>query len=352
MNYRWYRWRAFLDALEEVLRSHGTRLEAVARDLGEAFERDGWPETQRDAVLPEIVRRSRDMPFLRDLVEAAERGEEPPRIDDALPWGPGERTRVDRSVARGVPARNEGAGGDRGPVRAPRRIEAAERALHARTRSLAVLLERPTNPRNIAAVARTVEFFGLQELHVIQPEGRERLQGAVTRSCERYLDLHWYRATSDAVRALSDRRLLVVDRDAAAAPLSEVAVASPTVVAFGSEQLGVSDELRAAAHGSAFVPAAGFTAYLNLSTTVGIAVWELDRRLRAADDRSPLADVDRDGLRRSWYACLYGRPDDGAERERWVSDPPAVDAEPRAEARDRSARGRPESEDDRRERSR
>ena len=62
----------------------------------------------------------------------------------------------------------------------PARIRAAERALQERTRSLVVVLDDLVGARNASAVVRTAEALGLQEVHIVQREGRVALERTVT----------------------------------------------------------------------------------------------------------------------------------------------------------------------------
>jgi tRNA (guanosine-2'-O-)-methyltransferase len=371
MRDRWKRWRDYMDGLEEAARICGRQVAEVEAELAVDHERARWPGPQRDAVGPELVRRALDIPFLRDLVQAAWRlGPEahltPPDVT-FVPWQGDEQEislqAADRygssacrspsrapAVSRCEPvdsgshtpsaAADEAPAGSR-PVaarekpvdtdtispsrQAPARLRAAERALAHRTRSLTIVLERPLNPSNISAILRTADFFGWQEIHIVQQEGRARIRPAIARASHRYLDLFWHRDSGGALDALRRRgfRVLAADHGPEAASLEEADLGRKTAVVLGSEQRGVSRAVREQADGLFAIPDFGFTSYLNLSTAAGILIATLDRRMRAEGHRDPLAEADRRQVRRAWYTAL-ARQDPGRLKayEVWLAHPP------------------------------
>jgi len=330
MRDRWKRWRDYMGGLDH--------------------ERDLWPATQKEAIGQELVRRALDIPFLRDLVQAAwEVGPEshltPPDVS-FLPWQGEEREMslrasdryplsTSRSHSSTVFAEQHGSGessppersedGSPSPRQAPARLRAAERALAHRTRSLTIVLERPLNPNNVSAIFRTADFFGLQEVHIVQPEGRARIRPAIARASHRYLDLLWHRDSGAALTSLRQRgyRILAADHGPEAGSLETVALGEKVAVVLGSEQYGVSRAVREQADGLFSIPDVGFTSYLNLSTAAGILISALDRRMRIEGHRAPLGESDLRDVRRAWYVAL-ARGDAGRLQayQAWLAKPP------------------------------
>ncbi|MCS5635111.1 MAG: RNA methyltransferase [Myxococcota bacterium] len=330
MRRGWGRWRGYMDELEVVMRQAAERLAEAEALIAKAWERPTWHKAQRESVDSELLRRAQDMPFLGRLLAAArglERGArlEPPDFTGHR-WQEGEQKselssiqRFDHAPAPGDPLPRSA---DDAP---PARLQAAERALAERTRSMVVLLDDLVNPRNASAVIRTSEALGLQEVHIVQAEGRVDLERTVTMLAERWLDLYWYRDMESAVEALKGRgyRILVSDYSPAAEPLDRVPLGERVAVAFGSEQRGVSETLRAAADGFFFLPSAGFTSYLNVSVMAGVSLYTLDQRMRAEGLRAAIGEQDRAELRRAWYTAL-AKGDHRRAREflGWLENPP------------------------------
>ena len=332
----WGRWRRYFQELEDALRVAGKQLEDADRELREDHEYASWPQVQKEGHEIELLRRASDVPWLAELIRIAR-----DRPDAEAEGSPGERGMVwkdgvdrltkpsgsdDDAWSDADPAvraaAEAGPGADEAP---PSRLRAAERALRARTRSIAVLTENLINPRNAAAIARSVEFFGIQSMHLVQRDRRIPMNKSITRSCDAWLDLAWYAKSETAIEVLKGEgyAVWVADFDEASVPLERVPLSPRIAVCFGSEQLGVSPELRAAADGSFHVPGDGFTGYLNVSTASAIALASLDRRMRAAGLRAPLDEEDRRRLRRAWFPRI-ARGQAWREREyaRWIDSAP------------------------------
>ena len=76
---------------------------------------------------------------------------------------------------------------------APRR-ERIERVVAQRTRTVTVVLDRLEDSFNMAAVLRTCEGMGLQDIHVIRnPDAKFAPNSRVTQGCDKWLDLHIHR---------------------------------------------------------------------------------------------------------------------------------------------------------------
>ncbi len=329
MRKRWGRWRGYMDELEEVMRVSGEHLGEAESLIADAWQRDEWRARQRDTADSEILRRARDIPFFRRLIEIAWRlgPRAEPSAPDFVgrPWRDGESTAELLSRERFAEPSPLSFAEPVADERPPARLRAAERALAERTRSLVVVLDNLVGARNASAVVRTSEALGLQEAHLIQREGKVALERTVTMLAQRWLDLHWYRDVADAVQGLRQRgyRILVGDFSPDADSLEEVPLGDKLALAFGGEQYGVSEELRAAADGFFYLPSAGFTSYLNVSVAAGISLYAIDRRMRESGLRQPLAADDRASLRRAWYVAL-ARGDEGRARRylAWLDRPP------------------------------
>lgn len=320
MRRGWGRWRGYAEELEELMRVAGEHLAEAERLIAEAWERPTWHPRQRDSIDEEMLRRALDVPFLGDVVRTALRlapGVEltPPDFVGE-PWqeegAAATLTSTQRASGRGAvqpvaPCRDE---------QPPARLRAAERALRARTRSLVVVLDDLVSARNASAVVRTAEALGLQEVHHVQREGRVALERTVTMQAERWLDLHWYARAEEAIAGLRERdyAIWVADYAEGAVPLGEVPVRDRLAIVFGSEQSGVSQSMRAAADGFFYMPTAGFTSYVNVSVMAGIAIHDVDARMRAAGVRRPLDAEDLARVRRGFYSALARGSDDRARR--------------------------------------
>lgn len=328
MRARWGRFHGYMDELEEAMRVAGQHLQEVEEILAVAYERDTWKGAKRDGADSEIVRRALDIPFFRELLEAAHRLDSLHDLETpgfvGRDWLPGEDEDLQTSASRGPTLEIEAAAISQGD-KVPARIVAAERALQDRTRSLVVVLDHLVNTRNISAIVRSAEALGLQELHVIDAKGKPTLERTLTTRAERWIDIHWHRNGPEAIEQLRERgyRILAADFGEDAVEVEAVPLLGPTALVFGSEQRGVTAPVREAADGLFYLPNSGFTAYINVSVATAISIYALDRRMRESKIREPLSDADKEVLRPAWYTMLArGDRQKEAQYLAWATHPP------------------------------
>jgi tRNA (guanosine-2'-O-)-methyltransferase len=329
MRKKWGRWRGYMDELEEVMRVCAEQLAESEALIADVWERKLWRGARETSIDGEVLRRALDMPFFRELIEIAWRVGPDAELDAAdfegRPWNEGEGETRMLSAERvpevqALEPEERAAGAE-----PPARLRAAERALAERSRSLVVVLDDLVNARNASAVVRTAESLGLQEVHMIQREGRVALERTVTMLAQRWLDLFWYERASTTIEALRERgyRILVSDYSEDARPIDDVPLTDKVALCFGSEQSGVSEALRETADGFFYLPSVGFTSYVNVSVAAGISIHAIDARQRREGLRTPIDAADRATLRKSWYAALARGDQPRARRYlAWLDDPP------------------------------
>lgn len=168
-----------------------------------------------------------------------------------------------------------------------------ESVIAGRTRRVVPVLERLSDPHNTAAVLRSADAFGAQEVHVIETAERFVASTRVAKGSERWLDLICHASTDACVDALHARgyRVLVAAMDGEVEPQG-IAALAPVAIVFGNEHAGVSPAMRARADGAYRIPMRGFVESLNVSVAAAIT---LSTALAAAT--GDLDDTDRETLR-------------------------------------------------------
>jgi tRNA (guanosine-2'-O-)-methyltransferase len=161
------------------------------------------------------------------------------------------------------------------------RRERIEAVLAARLGSVVPVVEDVYDPHNGAAVIRTAEALGLQELHVIEPGIRFQAAKGITRGCHRWIDLHRWRDSHDAIAALRGRgfRVLATGPDATRT-IQEVPVDQPVAVLFGNERHGLAGRTVEACDETIALPMYGFTQSFNLSVSAALVLSQLAARRR------------------------------------------------------------------------
>jgi tRNA (guanosine-2'-O-)-methyltransferase len=196
---------------------------------------------------------------------------------------------------------------DRGLLSAKRRFY-LERALSQRTRSLVVVLHGVHDPHNQAAVMRSCEALGIQEVVVVAEAGEPlRPSGRVTQNAHRWLDVSRQEEFEGTATALRDRGLRLLAATFEDEPLTAIDFSPPTALVFGNESRGLPAPVVAACDGSFSIPMYGLSQSLNISVAAGVALyWAVEARRRAGEEPGDLDEVDRARLRSRFYLQAAG----------------------------------------------
>jgi tRNA (guanosine-2'-O-)-methyltransferase len=155
-----------------------------------------------------------------------------------------------------------------------------------RTRTLVVVLDRLEDAFNMAAVLRTCEAMGVQEVHVVKnPEVPFQPNASVTQGCDKWLDIVKHETFADCRAALKARgfQLWVSALRPGAVSLLEMSFDGKLALVFGNERYGVAEEAVEQADGVFWIPMRGFTRSLNISVATAASItravaWRAERR--------------------------------------------------------------------------
>ena len=150
--------------------------------------------------------------------------------------------------------------------------------------SVTVALDGPYDPHNGAAVVRSCEAFGVQQLHVIERACTPFvLAKSVSRSAQKWMDIacHSHSATALAWAKNAAMPLVAADPQGSLAP-DDLATMPRVAIVLGSEHEGIRAEIAAACVARVRVPMRGFVESLNVSVTAAILLHAATRH-RAGD---------------------------------------------------------------------
>jgi tRNA (guanosine-2'-O-)-methyltransferase len=181
-----------------------------------------------------------------------------------------------------------------------------ERVLAARLSGLTAVIENLHDPHNGAAALRSVEGFGLCELHVVEALEPFRFSSKVTQGCEKWVTIHRYPTFAACAGALHARGFAL---HAALPPtvglptvaLADLDVAGRTALVFGNEHAGLTPEAAALCDGRFSIPMHGMTGSFNLSVSVALGVYDTSRRRRVLMGGGDLDEAERASMRGCWY---------------------------------------------------
>ncbi len=177
------------------------------------------------------------------------------------------------------------------------RKERIDSVIANRTRNFVVVLDRLEDQFNMAAVLRTCESMGVQEVHIIKnAEHPWSPNSKVTQGCDKWLDLVQYNSFAECMTALKARGFTVLAsaiREGAKS-LYELKFDQKIAIVFGNERYGVSDEVLSLSDGVFWIPMHGFTQSLNISAAASASVsraiaWRIEHLGKSGDLTEPEA---------------------------------------------------------------
>ena len=171
------------------------------------------------------------------------------------------------------------------PLVGETRRERLGRVLSERIESVVMLLDAPHDPHNAAAVLRSCDAFGVQELHVLTRVEPCLLSRRVARGTLGWVDVVEHASAEAATRHFASRGFeLVAAHPEGELVADELAGVRRVVVVLGNEHQGIDPTLRSACRRSVRVPMRGFVESLNVSVCAAI--------LLAAATRGRAGDLD------------------------------------------------------------
>jgi tRNA (guanosine-2'-O-)-methyltransferase len=157
----------------------------------------------------------------------------------------------------------------------PARRERLQEVIAQRTRTVTVLLDQLEDTFNMAAVLRTCEGMGLQDVHLVRNKKHPWSPNSrVTQGCDKWLDLYQYAEPVEAVRALQAKGYKVwasAIREGATS-LYDLKFDQKIAMVFGNERFGVGDELLDAVDGVFWIPMRGFSQSFNISAAASACI--------------------------------------------------------------------------------
>lgn len=170
------------------------------------------------------------------------------------------------------------------------RAERVATVLQERTRHLTIVLEEVLGPHNCAAVLRTADAFGIQDVHFIRSsfgmdeKERERKvkrprrntpeSSKVSKGADNWLTLKRHKSPQQCVERLrkAGYRIYVSSLAEGAKPLEELPFNKKTALIYGNEVQGVSEELTKTADERFVIRNVGFVDSYNISVAVAITL--------------------------------------------------------------------------------
>jgi tRNA (guanosine-2'-O-)-methyltransferase len=176
-----------------------------------------------------------------------------------------------------------------------------------RTRHVTVVLENIFQPHNAAAVLRSCDCFGVQDVHIIENFNKYEPNKEIDMGSSKWLDTIKYSRTenntTECIQALKAKGYKIV----ATTPhtddcmIEDLPLDQPIALMFGTELTGLTDEALEQADAYVRLPMYGFTESYNISVSVALALFSVTERMRKDENVNwELSEDEQDSVKLGW----------------------------------------------------
>lgn len=174
--------------------------------------------------------------------------------------------------------------------------------LSRRTKHFTVAIEDVFQLHNASAVMRTCEIFGIQELNVIEEKYGKKIDKEIAMGAQKWVDVNRFNSTGACIDNLKAKgyRIIATSPHGNSCFLEDFDISQPAALFFGTERLGLSEEVLSRADGYLKIPMFGFTESINVSSSAAIILQHLSSRLRNSDIKWQLSEEELLEKRIDW----------------------------------------------------
>lgn len=152
------------------------------------------------------------------------------------------------------------------------KVEAIKADLDKTRTSLHIAIENWQHDLNIGTIVRAANAFNVETVHIIGKRHWNRRGAMVT---DRYMNIVQYSTVEEFVEAMNDdkRQIIAVDIVPDAIPLSKTILPARSVLVFGGEGPGLSEQMQLVAEKIVMIEQFGSTRSVNVGVAAGIAMY-------------------------------------------------------------------------------
>lgn len=157
-----------------------------------------------------------------------------------------------------------------------------DEVLRARIKHMHIVLEDVYQAHNASAVVRSADCFGVQYLHFIEQRNRYKISGEVAMGASQWVHITRHGSTREALTDLKSKGFKIV----ATTPhkndqtIFDFDVTQKFALVFGTEKLGITNDVMEMADAFVKIPMMGFTESFNISVCAALFMQEFSHRIR------------------------------------------------------------------------
>ena len=174
--------------------------------------------------------------------------------------------------------------------------------LSRRTKHFTVAIEDIFQLHNASAVMRSCEIFGFQELNIVEEKYGKTIDKEIAMGAQKWVDVNRFNSTDACIKDLKQKgyRIIATSPHEDSCYLEDFDISQPAALFFGTERLGLSEDVLRQADGFLKIPMFGFTESINVSSSAAIVIQSLSTRLRKSDINWQLTDDEMLEKRIDW----------------------------------------------------
>lgn len=179
--------------------------------------------------------------------------------------------------------------------------------LNDKTQNITVVLEDVFQSRNINAVIRSADCFGISDIHLIENRNKFIVDQGVSLGSAKWTNIIQYNSrtnnTKQCLNKLKKRgyKIIAAIPNENATKLEDINVNKNKIaVLFGTELGGLSEEALKIADDKMKIKMYGFTESLNISVAAGITLQHLNEKIRKENVSWRIQGKERDNILLNW----------------------------------------------------
>ncbi|MEK6616732.1 MAG: RNA methyltransferase [Bacteroidota bacterium] len=186
------------------------------------------------------------------------------------------------------------------------RLKRFEEIIQHRTRHLTVVLEDIYQPHNAAAVLRSCDCFGIQDVHVIENQNKFEANPDVELGSAKWITLIKHTSkennTGNCIASLKKNgyKIIVTSPHTNDCSIEELDITHKTALFFGTEMRGATPVAFEQADGFVKIPMVGFTESLNISVSAAVTLYTLTSHLKKSSVDWKLTEEEQLAIRLQW----------------------------------------------------
>jgi tRNA (guanosine-2'-O-)-methyltransferase len=188
----------------------------------------------------------------------------------------------------------------------PERKNKLIQVLNKRQPNLTVVMENIQDPHNIAAVMRTCDAVGIQDIYILNTKipRHDKFGPKSSSSAAKWLTVHHFDNAAACFAQLRQQysRIFTTHLAADAVSVYDIDFTGSVALVFGNEHSGVSEEIRLLADGNFIIPQVGIIQSLNVSVACAVSIYEAMRQKTLAGhyEQQSLPKAQSDQLMTEW----------------------------------------------------